>query len=507
VNPSDALAALAQVVEATRRSRDPSQTAGAILGLAIAVSRSSSGFLAEVDGDGLRAVLAADATGEPLTLEPKQLQRVSVGVREALDGVAEAPPEMTGGRAPDGAIAIKAEAGRPPVHAFPIVDATTDTWEGVLGLVPDPTAPIDPKQTTAYVLTVLRNLVDPWVLTGDDRETEPATDTAGKSGSPFKYDYASFVTRSPKLFAIFKKLDRVTGASVPVLITGETGTGKELIARALHDNDPGRRKKRFYSQNCGAMPATLLESELFGYMPGAFTGAEKRKLGLFEVASGSTLFLDEIGETSLDMQTRLLRVLQEGEITPVGASVPLKVDVRIVAATLRDLEADVADGRFRQDLYYRLKVVRLRLPPLRDRPEDIELLVNHFLRKASRAIGRKPKVLDRRDPRIIECFRSYSWPGNVRELENTIQRLAYLADDVISFDALGEERLLMGEAESLPARPVRSLDDVVEEVERSEIDNALRQTDGNRTRAAELLGINRRSLLRRLKKYGLASEE
>jgi DNA-binding NtrC family response regulator len=505
VNPSEALLELARVVEETRRSRDPNAAGAAILGLALRLTQAASAFLAQVEGDGLRCVQGADAVGEPFTPTARQLQRVAQGVRESLDGVDSAPPTMTGGRPPEGAIAIKAEAGHRPIHAFPVVDPSGGSWEGVLGLVPDPAAPHELAPETAAALAVLRSLIDPWVLTDSTPQVEAGA--SGKAGDkPFRYDYSAFVTRSPQLHGIFRRLDRVMGANVPVLVTGETGTGKELIARALHDNDPKRRSKRFYSQNCGAISPTLLESELFGYMPGAFTGAERRKLGLFEVASGSTLFLDEIGETSMDMQTRLLRVLQEKELVPVGGTEPVKVDVRIVAATLRDLEADVASGRFRQDLFYRLKVVRIKLPPLRERPEDVDLLVSHFLRKAARDMGRKPKVLDRRDPRILEAFRRYTWPGNVRELENTIQRLAYLSDEVISYAALSEEKQLVGEGADQPPRPVRSLDDVVAEVERAEIENALRRTEGNRTRAAQLLGINRRSLLRRLQKYGMAAE-
>jgi DNA-binding NtrC family response regulator len=503
VTPDQALTTLAAAVERTQRTQDAGEAGRAILSLAIEATGSRSGFLAQVDGDGLRWVLGLDADGQVAEVPARQLARVAGGVRESLDGVQGAPPIMTGGRAPKGAVAIKAEAGHPPVHALPLLGAA-GSWEGVLGLVPDPSAPLEYGAVTDAVLTVLRGVVDGWVLSGG--ESADAGEEPSAEAPSFKYDYSSFVTRSPKMHAVFKKLDRVIGARVPVLVTGETGTGKELVARALHDNDPVRRTQRFYSQNCGAISGSLLESELFGHVEGAFTGADKRKLGLFEVASGSTLFLDEIGETSLDMQTRLLRVLQEGEITPVGSTEVVKVDVRIVAATLRDLERDVAAGRFRQDLYYRLKVVRLHMPPLRDRPEDIPLLIDHFLRKAAREMGKRAKVLDRRDARILEAFTRYGWPGNVRELENVIRRLAYLSDDVIGYDALAEERQLLGaDGNSDRARPVRPLDAVVEEVERAEIENALRATDGNRTRAADLLEINRRSLLRRLKKYGMST--
>ena len=503
MNPEEALHALAETVELAGSTRDPQAAGRAVLNLVLRVSRAHSAFLARVDGDGLRWILGTSGDGNS-ELPARHLQRVAEGVREALHGVVDAPPTMTGGRAPRGAVAIKAEAGHPPVHAFPLVDPATRTWEGVLGLLPDPSAPLDPQPAVASVLRVLCRLVDPWMLQSGP---EPITLDPQVERPEFKHDYDDLVTSSPKFYSIFKKLDRIIGTDVPVLIVGETGTGKELIARAIHRNDPERRSKRFYTQNCGAIPGPLLESELFGYEKGAFTGADRRKEGLFKIASGSTLFLDEIGEMSIEMQTRLLRVLQEKEIVPLGASEPVKVQVRIVAATLRNLEQDVADGRFREDLYYRLKVVRLALPSLRERPEDIVNLVDHFLRKAAREMGQRPKVLDRRDPRILEAFTRYDWPGNVRELENVIRRLAYLSDDVIAFDALAEDRQLLGEPEApSKARAVRPLDDVVEELERSEIENALRSTRGNRTRAAGLLGINRRSLLRRLKKYGFSEE-
>ncbi len=513
MNPADALAALARTVAAAQPAAErsaggePASLNGAaggpreLVALAVEVASARGGFLARVEAGGLRVVATAGAPSEPPPL--KQLERVAVAVREALDGVSDAPPVMTGGAAAAGAVAVKAEAGHPPVHALPLLDPSSGDWEGVLALIPSPAARHEPDATSAAVLTVLRGLATAWVVNGvgdgDPRSRE------GAAGGELKHVYDEIITRSPKVHAVLRKLDRVIGARVPVLIAGETGTGKELIARAIHRNDPHRRRKRFYTQNCGAIPGSLLESELFGYEKGAFTGAERRKEGLFEIASGSTLFLDEIAEMSLDMQTRLLRVLQEGEVVPLGSAEPVKVDVRIVAATHRDLEAAIKAGSFREDLYYRLKVVRLGLPPLRDRPEDIPLLVDHFLRKTAREMGKRPKVVDRRDPRIFEALTRHRWPGNIRELENLIRRLAYLADDVITYDALveadAEGQLLGGEEEGGDARPVRPLDEVVEEVERREIENALRVTQGNRTRAADLLGINRRSLLRRLAKY------
>ncbi|HBP18652.1 MAG TPA: hypothetical protein DEA08_12810 [Planctomycetes bacterium] len=509
MNAAEALQALADTVERVNRLADPVRASREILRLAVEVSQARAGFLARVEGPELLWTqgYSSDAEAEAEEVPAKHLDRVARAVRESLDGVQDAPPHMTGGAAPRGAVAVKAEAGQPPVHAFPISDPIRGTWEGVLGLIPSPTAPAELGEIATAVLTVLNSLLDPGRL--QPEPVEAAQPVTRDGGPTFRYDYSEIVSRSETIYAVFRKLDRIIGARVPVLVCGETGTGKELIARAIHRNDPHRRHKRFYTQNCGAIPGQLLESELFGYVKGAFTGAERDKQGLFQIASGSTLFLDEIGEMSVDMQTRLLRVLQEGEIVPVGATEPIPVDVRIVAATLVDLEQAIAAGTFRQDLYFRLKVVRLNLPSLRERPEDVPLLADHFLRKAAREVGKRPKVLDRRDPRLLEALRSYSWPGNIRELENVIRRLAYLVpDDVITYSALadaGDPQLLGGMDADPATRPVRNLDDAVEEVERREIDNALRVTEGNKTQAATLLGINRRSLLRRLQKYGYVS--
>jgi DNA-binding NtrC family response regulator len=496
VNADDALRALAEAVERSRPAAD--DPARAVLELALRAGHARAAFLARVEDSGLRCVSALSDGGGAWDVPARQLERVAERVRETLDGVLDAPPPtMTGGRAPRPAVAIKAEAGHPPVHAVPIVDPETGIWEGVLGIIPAPTAPLEPGETCDFVFTVLSGLLSPHLLRPRER---------GTGAGDAKYDYAEIVTRSPRVQGVLKKLDRVIGHDVPVLICGETGTGKELIAKALHRNDPKRKRKRFYAQNCGAITETLLESLLFGHEKGAFTGADRRKQGLFEIASGSTLFLDEIGEMSLDMQTKLLRVLQEKEVVPLGTSEPVKVDVRIVAATLRDLEKDVATGRFRQDLYYRLKVVRVDMPPLRERPEDIPMLIDHFLKKVARERGGRAKVLDRRDERILQILTRYPWPGNIRQLENVITKLAYLSGDVITYEALAEDKQLLGEPEAdAPARPARPLDAVVEEVERAEIENALRLTKGNRSRAATLLQINRRSLLRRLQKYGYAA--
>jgi len=286
---------------------------------------------------------------------------------------------------------------------------------------------------------------------------------------------------------------RVLDGHTTVLLTGETGTGKELFARLIHDNGP-RRAARFVAQNCGALPESLLESELFGHARGAFTGATAERRGLFEEADGGTIFLDEVGETSPAMQLRLLRVLQEGEIRRVGGSAARKVDVRVVAATNADLEAELRAGRFRQDLFYRLNVFPIRLPPLRERPEDIAALAAHFLRiyreRARRAV---PSVT----PEALRCLRAYPFPGNVRELENEIERAVALCENG---QALGvehlSERVREGAAEA--AAPL-TLNEAIERLKRRMLEDALREC-GSKTRAAERLGLTRQSLQQMLRR-------
>jgi two-component system, NtrC family, response regulator HupR/HoxA len=286
---------------------------------------------------------------------------------------------------------------------------------------------------------------------------------------------------------------RVLDADTTVLLLGETGTGKELFARLLHDHGP-RRAAKFVAQNCGALPESLLESELFGHARGAFTGAAVERRGLFEDADGGTIFLDEVGEMSAAMQLRLLRVLQEGEVRRVGASAVRKLDIRVIAATNVDLDAEVQAGRFRRDLYYRLNVFPIRLPPLRERPEDIPALAAYFLRlyrdRARRAV---PAI----SPEALRCLRGYPFPGNVRELENEIERAVALADDgrPLGLEHLSD-RVRAGAA--APAFP-RTLNEAIEQLKRRMIEDALREC-GSKTRAAERLGLTRQSLQQMLRR-------
>jgi transcriptional regulator with PAS, ATPase and Fis domain len=281
-----------------------------------------------------------------------------------------------------------------------------------------------------------------------------------------------------------------------VLIYGESGTGKELVARAIHVTSD-RRDRPFLAVNVAALPETILEAELFGYEKGAFTGADARKIGLFEHASGSTLFLDEVGELKRDLQVKLLRTLQEREVLRVGGTEPVPVDVRVVAATNRDLEREVREGRFREDLFYRLNVIPIVLPPLRARCTDIPLLVEHFLAKHGEP-GRARVIA----PEALEALVVYSWPGNVRELESMVERMLLLADgDLVRLDDLPPAVRMRSQAlvGDLPIEiPDEGLD--LDGLERSLILRALEKSGGNVTRAARLLGLSRRTLQYRLEK-------
>ncbi|MAC27389.1 MAG: hypothetical protein CMN29_21940 [Sandaracinus sp.] len=319
---------------------------------------------------------------------------------------------------------------------------------------------------------------------------------------------------SEKMLELFRMLDRIRGSNATVLVLGENGTGKELVAKAIHRMSK-RSSARFVATNCSAFNDNLLESELFGHRRGSFTGAVSDKPGLFQVADGGTFFLDEVGDMSPALQVKLLRVLQEGTFLPVGATEPKKVDVRIIAATNRDLQSMVKDGRFREDLYYRLHVVQIRVPPLRERKDDIPRLVEHFLGRLAKRDG-KDKALSRA---AMDRLLAHHWPGNVRELENEIERLWVLSGDE---QLIGEEHLTPtigrgggrpvsttgaathapeGEGIVLPA--LDTLPAAVEALERKMIADGLRAAKGNKTRAAEALGISRRNLIRKVQSYGL----
>lgn len=308
---------------------------------------------------------------------------------------------------------------------------------------------------------------------------------------------SGLIGRTPAMLEIYKMIARVSDSRAAVLISGESGTGKELVARAIH-NHGSRASEPFVAVNCGALTETLLESELFGHVKGSFTGAIANKRGIFEQAGEGTVFLDEISETSAGLQVKLLRVLQEREVVPVGSTEPIKVGARVIAASNSDLEKLSAGGSFRGDLLYRLNVIQLHLPPLRERREDIHLLVAHFLRKHAPEAGSSMALGEK----AMQCLTNYSWPGNVRELENVIERAITLSQgDVITCEDL-PERIRLQQTYDTPPLSADDLAEIfsglpnLDEIERRYILHVLEATGNNRKRTAEILGINRKTLYR-----------
>ena len=320
---------------------------------------------------------------------------------------------------------------------------------------------------------------------------------AGNGQMPLvKASSYGLIGESEKMHKVCNTIAKSSATSVTVLITGESGTGKELVARAIHYTSP-RASAPFVPVNCGGIPETLLESELFGYVKGAFTGADESRLGFFQTADGGTIFLDEISDTSLAMQVKLLRVLQDREVCMVGSRRPRKIDIRILAATNKDLLSLVNKGLFREDLFYRLNVITITIPPLRERGDDILLLTHHFAAKFTKESGKAaPKFSDG----ALQVLKNYYWPGNVRELENVIQRLVVMNEgdiiDVPDLPSLMRFSALQGKGFN------RTLD----EVEAEHIRNVLTMVNGNKTRAAEILGIDRKTLREKLKRYSIATD-
>jgi DNA-binding NtrC family response regulator len=312
-----------------------------------------------------------------------------------------------------------------------------------------------------------------------------------------KYKFENIVGQTPAMLEIYKTVARLVDSKTTVLIQGESGTGKELIARALHFNG-ARAERPFVAVDCASLTESLLESELFGHVRGAFTGAVETKKGLFEKADGGTIFLDEIAEISPALQAKLLRVLQQHEIRRVGGTEAIALDVRVIAATNKDLETLVKASRFREDLFYRLHVVTLHLPPLRERPEDIPLLANHFLRKYSEA---NQKLITHITPEALQVLCGYDWPGNVRELEHTIERAVTLTMNNCLMPEDFPPKLQQQTTTLYPQSPQPWLS--LEAVEKQHIQAVLRATLGNKKKAAQILGINRRSLYRMAKRHSI----
>ena len=315
-----------------------------------------------------------------------------------------------------------------------------------------------------------------------------------------RYQFGELLGQSPGMQKVFALLERIVSSEANVLIHGESGTGKELVARAIHYSGP-RKENRFVAVDCGALPESLLESELFGYVKGAFTGAVRDKRGLFEEADGGTLFLDEVSNMVLPVQGKLLRAIQEKEIRPVGATTTKKVDVRIVSASSPDLFSLVQGEKFREDLYYRLNVVALDMPPLRERREDIPILAHHFLKRFANAASKRVRAFTSDAMSLLEA---YGWPGNVRELENVVERALALAAD--EDEAIGPELLpgqIIGSVETVGPGRAESLNEALERLKRRMVLAALEKHDGNKTKAAESLGISRLGLSKMLKKMGV----
>ena len=310
-----------------------------------------------------------------------------------------------------------------------------------------------------------------------------------------EFNHYGIVGRSRSMQEVLERCGLVAETKSTVLVTGETGTGKEMVARLIHHRS-AQRDMPLIKVNCAAIPETLLESELFGHVRGAFTGATMTKRGKFALADGGSIFLDEIGTMSATIQSKLLRVLQEREFEPLGAERTQKVDVRVIAATNRDLKQMVAEGKFQEDLYYRLNVVPIVLPPLRERPDDIPVLIDHFVEKHRQRTGKR---IDRLEPEVLDTLRSYNWPGNVRELENTIERAVVLATGPIITAAAVS--LLGATSSQSSGLPSPRLHQNIEWVERETIRRALQQAGGVKKDAAELMGISQRALSYYLAKY------
>ena len=312
--------------------------------------------------------------------------------------------------------------------------------------------------------------------------------------------FAEMIGSSDAMRAVFRTIDKAAGYGTTILIQGESGTGKELVARALHQRG-ARKDKAFVAINCGAIPEALIESELFGHKRGAFTDASSDKPGLFEEAHGGTLFLDEIGELPIGTQVKLLRALQEGTLRRLGETRDREVDVRVVAATVRDLREEVEEGRFREDLFYRLNVLTIHVPPLRERREDLPLLIDAFVERANARLGTRVRGVD---PAAHKLMLGYHWPGNVRELENVIERAMVLADtDMIRAEDLPERLRDPDPIRALLSTDELSIKKAMRFVEETLIRKALDKTGGNRTQASKLLEISHRALLYKLKDYGI----
>jgi two-component system response regulator HupR/HoxA len=378
-------------------------------------------------------------------------------------------------------------------RAFPEKRNDVATWVNEL--------PVLSAKDLDYLTELVNLVVEEIVMTHKTINDQEDTVNELRNQLTNRYGFHNMIGKSAPMQNLYRLLERVANSEATVLVQGENGTGKELIAKAVHFNSP-RKKNRFIPVNCGAFNENLLESELFGHVKGSFTGAVKDKKGLFEEADGGTLFMDELGETSMAMQVKLLRVLQDGTFTPVGGNQLRKSNVRVVAATNRDLAKMVKDGTFREDLFYRLNVINVTVPPLRDRRDDIKLLCDHFLAAHAKDAGKPVKVIS---SECMEVLMNYEWPGNVRELENEIERLCVLAGDdkEILAEFLSPRITNLVKSGNSGIKFAGSLKGTMEEVEKQMISEGLIKHRYNRSRLARELGMSRASLISKISKYGL----
>jgi two-component system, NtrC family, response regulator HydG len=353
------------------------------------------------------------------------------------------------------------------------------------------TKPINPDEICMLIKRAVESIVKDREIVSKDKEIDHLRRRLDQ-----KFGLDKIIGQSKQMKDIFARVQRAAPVDSTVLILGESGTGKELVAQALHHNSP-RKKGPFVAVNCAAVPATLVESELFGHVKGAFTGATDRRVGRFEQANGGSLFIDEIGDFELALQAKLLRVLETLTLTPVGGHEDMKVDVRVIAATSRDIRKMVENGTFREDLFYRLNVVQVNLPPLRDRTDDVPILVEHFLREISESKHTPAKKIS---PEVMRCFLNYRWPGNVRELRNALESMMVLADGEMLTENDIPDRIREGTDAPSHAKHFSS-NMSMDDLERLAISKALEQCGGNRTHAAGRLGISVRTLQRKLRQY------
>ncbi len=433
--------------------------------------------------------LAGALESLPLTTE------IATGGKEALDRLAARPYDLIITDLVmsdlDGMELLREAKGRAPDTEVIVVTGYATVENAVAAMQRGAATYLRKPVNLDELRAVVRGVLEKQALRRTNAELRRELDA--------RFGLEGIIGNNPKMLRLVETLRQIAPTDATVLIYGESGTGKELVARALHNNSP-RRSKRFVALNCAALSEGILESELFGHEKGSFTGASAARQGRFEYADGGTLLLDEVGDMPTSTQVKLLRVLEQSEIIRVGSNTPIHVDVRIVAATHRRLETLVKEGQFREDLYFRLKVVTLYIPPLRERTDDIPLLADHFLREISAAYNKPIREIT---PDARRRLAAYEWPGNVRELRNAIEHMVVVTTDaVLGVDDLPDHIVPGGEAPAAPAAP-QLVGISMQDAERQLIQNTLKQVGGNRVEAARILGIGERTLYRKLKDYGL----